>query len=107
MGARQVLIFALLVLSGCGPTVDPAAKDAAIDAVFACYRSRAAALDDHVSDALSVALEVRNACHAEIENEKAVFGAGLPPTVFHGRFSDKIDQGELGHAEQIVLLQRQ
>jgi hypothetical protein len=87
---------------GAGPS-DPhqAAQNAEIE-MLKCFYAQAASLDDHLSDASTIAQGVVSACHPQIDDWKYAYSAEYRPLAAT-EFRDRLDRMAPGIATEVVL----
>jgi hypothetical protein len=92
------------ILAGCA--VDPAAQRSAAESVAACILKKARLLDDHASDAMSIAVAVRAACSTETRTWIDAMQPQLSTYEADARITAKINEWVLTTAEKEVLEER-
>ena len=110
LGEGRLTTFLLLLAAitsvgsanGAGPA-DPhqAAQNAEI-AMLRCYYGQAAVLDDHISDAGTIAKAVVEACHAQFDDWKFAAFAEMQP-MDATRFYQIMEQDAPNMATEVVL----
>jgi hypothetical protein len=107
MGKLCVSLIALL-LGACGSTPPPATeeeKNAVLEAQYACLTNAAKELDDHKSDASTIAVAVAGKCVAEFDAAATLWGRTLPPMAAAELRRQAEDQAVV-FATRIVLEER-
>ena len=106
--ANVVLTSAAVVLSSCATDNlhSTMVQDSAMREMIACFATQAHALDDHASDALSIAVAVRGACYAELKAAKSASDPAWTTYDEQKRLFDALDRASLTWAEEVVLKER-
>ena len=80
-------------------------KSEVTDAFFACLVTEARRLDDHISDAGTIALSLRPFCNAQFVRSYELWGRGLSP---YGQelYDEKADATFLRFATAVVVDER-
>jgi len=102
------VVAVLLTLAGCGtpaPATLSAEKDASTRAYVLCLREAAKRLDDHKSDAATIAQAALSACPTEFRRQVEAYSRGLGPDGEES-LAAKLQSDVLGEAVQIVLQER-
>lgn len=105
LGSVPVLLAAItLVESAASATTDPhqAAQNAEIG-MMTCFYRQAASLDDHVSDASTIARAVVGACHPQFDDWKYAYFAEFRPVYSAALFYQNMERAASGFALQVVL----
>jgi hypothetical protein len=87
-------------------TATEAQKQAAAEAYAACLIQNAKRLDDHVSDAATIALAIQPGCAIQFESWRGVLQQGVPSSV-RVAVDQALEAGQQGGAVQAVLQARQ
>jgi hypothetical protein len=103
---RGLLVLAIaLPLGACAARATQEQIDSAGDASFACMQQRASSLDDHASDAITVAYALVAACNLEVTNAADTIsqGKGLEIREYTQR---RMNEASLKVATEVVLKER-
>lgn len=108
---RALLVTAvLLFVSGCAsgpPPASDAEKNEAIKAHFLCLVNAAAKMDDHRSDAATIAIAIEPMCAREFEVVIETFSRAAPNSVAAGMLRQRLMADQLQTATGAVLSERQ
>ena len=102
----RVLILAALGLAFVQGRASDAEKHQAVARYVDCLESEAAAQDDGISDARTIATAIAPPCHPQLQDAATVFARGRGGFGLRQRIYEEFLRQELGQATAMVLQHR-
>ncbi len=108
IGFQTILMLAICLVSACAkPTLPATAEEQnkAGETYILCLRNAARAMDDHTSDAASIATAIKPRCAAEFSRSTETFGRSLNPEA-RRMFEQDLAGMQLEQATAVVLAEQ-
>jgi hypothetical protein len=100
------VISSALALVSCASPVSNVDQDAAARDYVSCLKANARTLDDHHSDASTIAYAIQSACNYQFEHDLDLQSRGMSIATAM-QFKRQARQGAIGLATDAVLRERQ